>query len=171
MIVMAEDVSVTIRISLVLILTAALLASVLNISLQLVPWTLQTQAKVEFVANHSLMEMKNLQGKTVNGAQLYKYVMNNYDYITSITVCLKPSTNPDEYECLCAKQDHTANTAVTSVVQNRFAVSGQQDRLDYANTKVLINEYTDDSFTLEVNELIDGTLEVIGTRTFIFGGR
>lgn len=151
-----------------LILTAALLFSVLNISLQLVPWTVQIQGKIEFVANHSLMEMKNLQGKTVNGAQLYKYVMNNYDYITSITVCLNPSTDPNDYVCICAKQDRFSNSDVRSAVESRFNSSGTQDRIDFADTNLLINEYTDDSFTIEVNELIDGTLEVIVSRTFIF---
>ncbi len=151
-----------------LILTAGLLASVLNISLQLVPWTVQTHGKIEFVANHSLTEMKNLQGETVNGAQLYKYVMNNYDYITSITVCLKPSTNPNDYLCICAKQGITSNTEIQSAIDARYDASNPTDRTDYAETNLLINEYTDDSFTLEVNELIDGTLEVIGRRTHIF---
>lgn len=165
---MAEDVSVAIRIALVLCLTAALLASVLNISLQLIPWTVQTQGKIEFVANHSLTEMKNLNGKTVNGAQLYKYVMNNYDYITSITVCLKPLENPNDYTCICAKQGICENSDIESVIVARYNPDNPEDRYDYADTNLLINEYADDSFTLEVNSLIDGTLEVIGSRTFIF---
>lgn len=165
---MSEDVSVMVRVAIVLILTAALLASVLNISLQLVPWTVQTQGKIEFVANHGLAEMKNLNGKTVNGAQLYKYVMNNYDYISSITVCLKPSTNPNDYLCICAKQGIYTNPDISAAISLRYDPDNPVDRGDYAGTKALINEYTSDSFTLEVNELIDGTVEVIGRRTFIF---
>lgn len=166
---MAEDVSMVIRIAMVLILTTALLFSVVNITIQLVPWTQQIHAKVEFVANHSIAEMKNLQGETVNGAQLYKYVMNSYDYITSITVCLDPSTNPNDYTCLCAKQSNTVNGDISSAVNARYNPSNPTDRTDYADTKKLINEYKNDSFTLEVNELVDGSLEVIGIRTFIFG--
>lgn len=167
---MAEDVSVSIRIALVLILTAALLASVLNISLQLIPWTTQTQGKIEFVANHSRTEMKNLNGETMNGAQLYKYMMNNYDYITSISVCLNPSTNPNDYECICAKQSLASEDWILALVDDRFDPSNPSDRNNYADTNVLINEYTDDSFTVEVNELIDGSMEVLAVRTFIFKG-
>lgn len=166
---MAEDISIAIRIAMVLLLTSALLASVVNISLQLVPWTEQTRGKVEFIANHGIMEMKNLQGETVNGAQLYKYVMNNYDYITSITVRLNPSTKPYEFECLCAKQKVAMNTSARSAIYSRYNTDGIQDRIDYARTNELINKYTDDEFTLEVNELVDGSLEVVGDRTFIFG--
>lgn len=165
---MAEDVSVAMRIAMAIILMAGLLTSVLNVSFQLVPWTLQTQNKIEFVANHSRTEMKNLQGKTVNGAQLYKYVMNNYDYITSITVCLNPSTSPNDYICICAKQDLVSNSDIESAVHVRYTSSYIDDRVGYANAKELINNYTDDSFTLEVNELSDQTLEVIAVRTFIF---
>lgn len=165
---MAEDVSVMMRVAIVVILTAALLASVLNVSIQLVPWTVQTQGKVEFVANHGITEMKSLQGKTVNGAQLYKYVMNNYDYISSITVCLNPSTNPNDYICICAKQGYFVNPDIGSAVNDRYNPNNPVDRKDYADTKMLINDYTDDSFTMEVNTIVDGTLEVIAVRTFIF---
>ncbi|MCM1440492.1 MAG: hypothetical protein NC131_15030 [Roseburia sp.] len=165
---MSEDVSEMIRIAIVLVLTGALLASVLNISLQLVPWTEQTRSNVEFVANHSITEMKNLSGETVNGAQLYKYVMNNYDYISSITVCLDPSEHPDVYTCICAKQSKFVNNKIESALTSRYDASNPIDRTNYADTNLLINEYTDDSFTLEVNELNDGSLEVIGLRTFIF---
>lgn len=167
---MAEDVSVALRIAMVLILTAALLASVLNVSLQLVPWTVQTQNKVEFVANHSLTEMKNLSGATVNGAQLYKYVMNNYDYISSVTVCLKPLENPNNYTCICAKQSYVSNEDIRTALDARYNPSNPVDRLNYGDTNVLINDYTADEFTLEVNTLVDGTLEVIAVRTFIFKG-
>ena len=67
---MADDISVAMRLSIILLLAGALLATVLNVSVPMVKWLTKETGKVSLITDISYNQLKGTKGKDMNAGRI-----------------------------------------------------------------------------------------------------
>ena len=156
---MADDISVAMRLSIILLLAGALLATVLNVSVPMVKWLTKETGKVSLITDISYNQLKGTKGKDMNAGRIYRYYMEIEDKIGLIAVREHPVTQPANYKLLVCKE----KKAVTSALQpfiDAFDFSHRDTDYQTAST-YFNNEMISKDFRVTVNVFPDGGLEIV----------
>lgn len=159
---MASDISIAMKIAIILLLAGALLSTVLTVSIPMTKWLLSETNKTIVITDITYNQLKGTKGMDMNAGRIYRYYMETEDKIGCIAVREHPITSPADYKILMCKE----RTAVTPAIQSKI------DSLDWSNPEKNNEEYMATSsyfnhdriskdFRVTVNVFPDGGLEIL----------
>lgn len=156
---MQEDVSQSIQVSIVVLLAATLLASVLVVTVPSIKFLTDQVNGYTKVVDMSYRQLQQATGKEYDSGRVYRYIMESEDKIGLIAVREKPVSEPNNYKVILCRE----RTAVTPALQPH--ITGW----DFSDLTKGYNEYSvyfghdaiTKDFRLTVNTFPDGALEII----------
>lgn len=159
---MASDVSMAMKIAIILLLTGALLSTVLTVSVPMTRWLINETGKTVIITDITYNQLKGTKGMDMNAGRIYRYYMETEDKIACIAVREHPITSPADYKVLMCKE----RTAVTPALQDKIDVLDWSDP-DRGNKEYMIastyfnHDMISKDFRVTVNVFPDGGLELI----------
>lgn len=156
---MSEDISEAMRISIVVMLTAALLATVLTVAIPSTKFLTDQVNSYTKVVDMSYRQLQQMTGKELDAGRVYRYIMEVEDKIGLIAVREKPESEPNNYKVILCRE----RTAVTPTLQPHIA------SWDFSDLTKGYNEYSvyfghdkiTKDFRLKVETFPDGALEIV----------
>ena len=156
---MSDTLSMSMKVAIVVLLTGALLSTVLTISIPSLKFlTSQTEGYVK-ITNMSYNQLKGLKGEEMDSARIYRYIMEVEDKIGLIAVRENPQDQPNNYKVILCRE----RQAVTPAIQPHLA------SWDFNDLTKGYNEYSTyfghdmvtEKFYVNVEVFPDGGLEIV----------
>lgn len=155
---MADDVSVMMRFAIVLMMTAALLGSVLNVSIPASKFLVGTSDKFTKLAEYPYRSLQSVNGRELNSARIYRMIEEGYSYVSIVAV--RDVDAVPMYDLVICKQNNTMTPDIESLVSSYGSYDDDSTGYVKLNTK-FAHDYINEDFVVTVNMLRDGSLEVI----------
>lgn len=156
---MSEDISEAIRVAIVVLLAASLLASVLQITIPATSYLTTKSDQYTTLAAMDYNQMKNFSGKELNATRIYRYVMETYLETSTVIVREHPVTEPNNFKVIISKENVTNLPGCQSAID---AVPDKNTDQMYTDLSVAFNhDYVNESFRLTVTTTDCGGLEIL----------
>jgi hypothetical protein len=162
---MVEDISVSLRLGIMVMLSAALLGSVLTVAIPATQFLTDSSAKYTTLADYPYRTLQSMTGHELNGSRIYRMIEEAYSEVAIVAIREHPVTKPDDYKIVLCKVKTSDNTSGMQDEINSYGVTNNgfdDDSTGYSNIAVIFqHDNITNNFILQVNTQLSGGLEVI----------
>lgn len=160
---MAEDISMALRIAIVLCFVSALLATAITVTIPSTKTLTEMSGKFTTLASMNYNQLKTKTGYEMNGTRIYRYVSETYQQVATVVVRENPVTQPSNYKVIICKENHTKIPTMDGAINAFYTTHRTDDDPEgFAQLAVYFeHDYVTDDFRLTVNVLDDGGLEIL----------
>ena len=156
---MSEDISEAIRVAIVVLLAASLLATILQITIPATSYLTTKSDQYTTLAAMDYNQMKNFSGKELNATRVYRYVMETYMETSTVIIREHPVTEPNNYKVIVSKENVTNLPGCQSAI-DAFPEK-DTDEMYTSLAQTFNRQYVNDKFRLTVVTTPSGGLEVL----------
>lgn len=156
---MSEELSESMRLAIVVMLTGALLCTVLTVAIPSLKFLTDQVNSYNKVTDMSYRQLQQMTGEELDAGRIYRYIMEVEDKIGLLAVRESPVNHPNDYRIIICRE----RIAVTDALQPHIETQGFPDLNKGYNeysTYFGHDKITED-FRLTVNTFPDGGLEII----------
>lgn len=157
---MAEDISVAVRIAVVLCMVGAMLSSVLNVAVPATKYLTQFSDKYTQLSSMTYHQFQSKSGHELNSARVYRYIVETYNNVATVAIREKPVSEPNTIDLIVCKEKNFVMPELEPYVLSVTDYSDDEHGYSILSKK-LEHDYINDRFRLTINTLSDGGLEVV----------
>lgn len=156
---MSEEVGHFTRVGIMMMLAAALVSTILVLSVQMFDYLNVTSDKYTVIGNSNYTQLKGLTGQELNAPRIYRYIVSNSGNIASVFIREKPLTEPNTYKVVLTTITNTKCPGAQSAINGYTRVSDSEMYKELS--RVFQRENADKNYRITVYDLEDGRIEIL----------
>ena len=161
---MSDDVSQSVRVSVVIILAASLIMVTMNVTLPAINYIANSGQPYYALADMEYKQLINSNGKRINAVRLYRSIEEAYSQIGSLSIIEHPVTDSTTINYMMYSTDEFVDPklqAWTNLHADEPNTIKVRQFDDYTIGVLLEHDYVNQEFKVRINKLSDDRLEII----------